>query len=318
MSTSGGLRVGTRGSALALAQAGQVADELSRLTGSDVSLVRITTAGDTSAEPLQIMGGTGVFVAAVREALLARECDIAVHSLKDLPTGEHPGLVVGAIPPRADVRDALCARDRMTLRGLPSGARIGTGSPRRAAQLRRLRDDLEVVDVRGNVDTRLRKVRDGELDAVVLAKAGLYRLDRLDAITENFDPFTFVPAPGQGALAIEHRAADREDESAADLVGALREMDDPHSRAAVVAERALLAALEAGCSAPVGAWARVVESAAGVPLLELTAVVLSVDGSAAVRKSATGELARAEELGSDLATQLLAEGAAGLMRERVK
>lgn len=318
MSTSHGLRVGTRRSALALAQAGQVAAELSRLTGSDVSLVHITTAGDTSAEPVQSMGGTGVFVTAVRDALLARECDVAVHSLKDLPTEGHPGLVVGAIPPRADVRDALCARDRMTLRELPSGARVGTGSPRRAAQLRGLRDDLDVVAVRGNVDTRLGKVHDGDLDAVVLAKAGLDRLDRLHEITEDFDPLMFVPAPGQGALAIEHRAADLDDDSAADLVRALREMDDPHSRAAVVAERALLAALEAGCSAPVGAWARVVESAAGAPLLELTAVVMSHDGSAGVRKSATGALAHAEELGSDLAAQLLDEGAAGLMKERVK
>lgn len=311
------MRVGTRGSALALAQANHVADRLARLTGGGVSLVHITTAGDTSDEPLHSMGGTGVFVTGVREALLRNECDVAVHSLKDLPTAVHPDIVMGAVPPRADERDCLCARDGIELRDLPAGARIGTGSPRRAAQLRALRSDLDVVDVRGNVDTRLRKVQTGELDAVVLARAGLERLDRLDAISEDFDPVTFVPAPGQGALAIEHRSADHDDLSAGDLIRAIREMDDPHSRAAVVAERAVLAALEAGCSAPIGAWARTVDSATGVPQLELTAIVIAVDGSAAIRKSATGELSRAEELGRELAAQLLAEGAAGLMKERV-
>lgn len=318
MTSSRVMRIGTRGSALALAQAGQVATQLSRITGNEVSLVQITTAGDSSAEPLDIMGGTGVFATALRDALLRRECDLAVHSLKDLPTAAHPGLEIGAVPPRGDVRDSLCARGRMSLRQLPAGSRIGTGSPRRAAQLRAIRSDVEVVEVRGNVDTRLRKVHDGELEAVVLAKAGLERLDRLDASTEDFDPLTFVPAPGQGALAIEHRSADADEAPAADLIRALRELDDPHTRAGVTAERALLAALEAGCSAPVGAWAHVVKNAAGASMLELTAVVICVDGSSAVRKSATGDVARAQELGRELAAQLLAEGAAGLMGDRVK
>ena len=239
------LRIGTRGSALALAQTQTIADALAA-RGAEVELVTISTAGDRSTESLASLGGTGVFATALRDALLAGDVDVVVHSLKDLPTTAHPGLAIGAIPKRADARDALCARDRLTLDTLPTGSRVGTGSPRRAAQLRSRRDDLEVVDLRGNVDTRLRKVTDGALDAVVLAAAGLERLGRLDAVTEFLGLDGWPTAPGQGALAIEVRSGEEK------LVKAL---DHPTSRIVVEAERRTLALLEAGCSAPVGAHA---------------------------------------------------------------
>jgi hydroxymethylbilane synthase len=176
------IRIGTRGSALALAQTGTVARSLSGKTGRPVELVTISTEGDRSKESLASLGGTGVFASALRDALLAGECDAIVHSLKDLPTAPHPGLVIAAIPRREDARDALCARDGLTLDTLPEGARVGTGSPRRQAQLRARRPDVEVVDIRGNIDSRLRRVGD-DLDAVILAAAGLGRIGRLDAIS---------------------------------------------------------------------------------------------------------------------------------------
>lgn len=304
------LRLGTRRSALATAQAGQVAEALTERTGRAVELVPVTTLGDTSRAALTQIGGTGVFVGALREALADGRVDVAVHSLKDLPTAEPDGIRLAAVPPREDPRDVLVARDGLTLGELPSGSRIGTGSPRRAAQLRALGLGLEVVDVRGNVDTRLRIVETGELDAVVLARAGLARLGRLDAVTEVIDPLQMLPAPGQGALAVECRDSDT---TTADLLGSL---DDTATRLAVTAERTLLAALEAGCSAPVGAYG---EAADGehVPELYLRAVVSAVDGSASVRLSATGPLDEATRIGRDLAADLLAEGAADLMWERV-
>ncbi|HEU4912938.1 MAG TPA: hydroxymethylbilane synthase [Actinomycetes bacterium] len=304
------LRLGTRRSALATAQAGQVAAALTERTGRAVELVPVTTLGDTSRAALTQIGGTGVFVGALREALADGRVDVAVHSLKDLPTAEPDGIRLAAVPPREDPRDVLVARDGLTLGELPSGSRIGTGSPRRAAQLRALGLGLEVVDVRGNVDTRLRIVETGELDAVVLARAGLARLGRLDAVTEVIDPLQMLPAPGQGALAVECRDSDT---TTADLLGSL---DDTATRLAVTAERTLLAALEAGCSAPVGAYG---EAADGehVPELYLRAVVSAVDGSASVRLSATGPLDEATRIGRDLAAELLAEGAADLMWERV-
>ncbi len=219
--------------------------------GRKVEIVEIVTYGDRSTAALAQIGGTGVFVSALRDALLAGDIDLAVHSYKDLPTAPADGLLIAAVPLREDPRDVLVARDGLTLGELPPGARIGTGSPRRAAQLRALGFGVEVVPIRGNVDTRLRKVADGELDAVVLARAGLARLDRLDAVTEVLDPLWLLPAPGQGALAVECRAAD------AALVGELGALDHPDSRAAVTAERALLTALEAGCTAPVGGLAEV-------------------------------------------------------------
>jgi hydroxymethylbilane synthase len=304
------LRLGTRRSPLATVQAQSVAAAVRERTGREVALVPVTTHGDTSRAALAQIGGTGVFVGALREALIAGEVDFAVHSLKDLPTAEAEGIRLAAVPAREDPRDALVARDGLMLGELPTGSTIGTGSPRRAAQLRALGLGLEVVDVRGNVDTRLRLVESGDVDAVVLARAGLRRLDRLDVVTEVIDPLQMLPAPGQGALAVECRSGDT---TTADLLGTL---DDRPTRLVAEAERTLLAALEAGCSAPVGALG---EAADGehVTELYLRAAVIAVDGSASVRLSATGPLDEAARIGRDLAADLLAEGAADLMWERV-
>lgn len=248
------IRLGTRGSALALAQSQRVADSIAARTGSPVELVTISTLGDRSTAPLESLGGAGVFVTAVREALLAGECDVVVHSLKDLPTAPHPELAISAVPKRADARDALVARKGLTLEQLPAGARVGTGSPRRRAQLRRRRDDLEVVDLRGNVDTRIGRVlgdREGveaDLDAVVLAVAGLERLGRDDVITEHLGIAGWPTAPGQGALAVETLAS-----VSGPLRSALQGIDHAATRTSVEAERAVLRLLEAGCSAPLGA-----------------------------------------------------------------
>jgi hydroxymethylbilane synthase len=248
----------------------------------------------------------GVFVSQLRDALVAGDVDVAVHSYKDLPTAPCDGLAIAAVPPREDPRDALVARDGLTLGELPPGARIGTGSPRRAAQLRALGLGLEIVPVRGNVDTRLGKVSGGDLDAVVLALAGLRRLGRQDEATEVLDPIQVLPAPAQGALAVECRSGDEQ------TVGVLAPLDHGDSRAAVTAERALLAALEAGCSAPVGALAVVAEDDDG-PEVFLRGSVTAIDGSDAVRLSATGPTTDARDVGRRLAAELLAEGADTMM-----
>jgi hydroxymethylbilane synthase len=300
------LRLGTRGSALALAQSHAVAATVRSATGRDVELVTVQTAGDLSSAAINSIGGTGVFVTALRDALLTGEVDLAVHSYKDLPTAPADALVVAAVPVREDPRDVLVARDSLTLGELPEGAQVGTGSPRRTAQLLGLGLGLDVVGVRGNVDTRIAKVRSGELDAVVLARAGLARLDRLGDATEVIDPLTMLPAPAQGALAVECRADDT------DLVALLAGLDDPDSRTAVDAERALLSALEGGCTAPVGALAQVAEGDDG-PELYLRAVVAAVDGTDAVRLSATGPTSEAAQVGRRLAAELLDLGAADLM-----
>jgi hydroxymethylbilane synthase len=300
------LRLGTRGSALALAQSGHVADALTARTGREVELVRITTRGDASSAAISQLGGTGVFVTALRDALLSREVDLAVHSYKDLPTAPSPGLVIAAVPPRQDPRDVLVARDGLVLGELPSGARIGTGSPRRTAQLRALGLGLEVVPVRGNVDTRIGFVTRGELDAVVLARAGLARLERLDEVTETIDPLQVLPAPAQGALAVECRS----DDGGTTALLAVLEHED--SRAAVAAERGLLAALEAGCTAPVGALADVAEGDDGLEL-SLRGLVTALDGTDAVRLSATGPTTDAAGVGRRLAAELLDLGAGSLM-----
>ncbi|MET9054516.1 hydroxymethylbilane synthase [Streptomyces bacillaris] len=312
------LRLGTRRSQLAMAQSGMVADAVREVTGRAVELVEITTYGDVSREHLAQIGGTGVFVAALREALLRGEVDFAVHSLKDLPTSQPDELVLAAVPQREDPRDALVARDGLTFEQLPDGARVGTGSPRRMAQLNAharshgLR--IETVPIRGNVDTRIGFVRDGELDAVVLAAAGLSRLGRTGEVTDFLPVDTVLPAPGQGALAIECAA------SSADLAAALAELDDPYTRAAVTAERALLAALEAGCSAPVGALADLLVDGQVVNELRLRGVVGTTDGSSLVQLSTTGPVPTsyddAAALGRELAAEMLAKGAAGLMGER--
>ncbi|MFF7650868.1 hydroxymethylbilane synthase [Streptomyces sp. NPDC007983] len=312
------LRLGTRRSALAKAQSGLIADAVRELTGRPVELVEITTYGDVSREQLAQIGGTGVFVSALREALLGGKIDFAVHSLKDLPTAEPEGLTPAAIPRREDPRDALIARDGLTFEQLPPGARIGTGSPRRAAQLnawaRSCGLDVETVPIRGNVDTRIGYVRSGELDAVVLAAAGLIRLGRIGEATELLDADHVLPAPGQGALAVECAAAD------AEMTALLAGLDDPHTRAAVTAERSLLAALEAGCSAPVGALADLLGDGQVVTEMRLRGVVGTTDGSTLVQLSTTGPVPaspdKAADLGRELATEMLAKGAAGLMGER--
>ncbi|MDY0910923.1 hydroxymethylbilane synthase [Microbacterium sp. CFBP9034] len=300
------LRIGTRGSALALTQTGMVASDLSDATGVRTELVTITTDGDRSNEPLSRAGGMGLFTGALRDALVEGRCDLVVHSLKDLPTAPHDQLVVAAIPSREDPRDALCARDGLTLEALPAGARVGTGSPRRMAQLRAKRPDLEIVDIRGNVDTRLGRVAPGDLDAVVLAAAGLRRLGRADVITELLDADRWPTAPGQGALAVEVRRGDE------DLVRAL---DHPETRAAVEAERHVLALLEAGCSAPLGARA-VVDAG----LLLLSASVYSLDGATVLTSSHAGVWPDDGDVSLDIAEgvarELIDAGAAGLTGAR--
>ncbi|MFE9744694.1 hydroxymethylbilane synthase [Actinosynnema sp. NPDC091369] len=295
------LRIGTRGSALALAQTGHVADAL-REAGATVEIVTISTPGDRSSAPIAEIG-IGVFTSALRDALANGEIDVAVHSYKDLPTARDPRLSLAAVPPREDPRDALVARDGLTLGELPTGAKVGTGSPRRAAQLNALGLGIEVVALRGNVDSRIRKVADGELDAVVLARAGIARLGRTAEITETLEPIQMLPAPAQGALAVECRVDDVDTEHLLQST-----LDDSASRAAVAAERALLAALEAGCSAPVGALADVVEDLSDegtvVLRLSLRGVMATEDGDL-LRASATGDLTAAEELGRALAAELL-------------
>lgn len=314
------LRLGTRRSRLALAQSRQVADAVSQVTGRPVELVEITTYGDVSKEALAQIGGTGVFVTALREALLKGEVDFAVHSLKDLPTGQPDELALVAVPEREDPRDVLVARDALKFTDLPRGARIGTGSPRRMAQLNAYALahglDIETVAIRGNIDTRVRFVRDGELDAVVLAAAGLQRIGRIDEVTDFLSVDTVLPAPGQGALAIECTADN------ADLIAALGELDDPFTRVAVTAERSLLAALEAGCSAPVGALADLLADGQIVKEMRLRGVVGTTDGSRMVQLSTTGPVPetydQAMALGRELAAEMLAQGAAGLMGERAQ
>ncbi|GAA2066179.1 hydroxymethylbilane synthase [Catenulispora yoronensis] len=295
------LRLGTRASALALAQSGMAAAALTAATGRAVELVHITTYGDTSREALSQIGGTGVFVNALREALYAGEIDFAVHSLKDLPTAAPEGLCLAAVSERAAVNDVLVARDGRKLADLPAGARVGTGAARRMALLRMLRPDLEVVPIRGNVDTRIGFVRSGSLDAVVLALAGLQRLGREEEATEVFGPDVMLPSPGQGALAVECRDAA--------LVPLLATLDHRPTRAAVTAERTMLAVLEAGCSAPVGGHA----IAGDDNVLSLTGLVATVSGSRGLKRSLAGGVDDPEGLGRAVARALLAEGAAELM-----
>ena len=312
------LRLGSRKSPMAVSQSGDVARLITERTGRRVELVGVTTLGDVSKEQMSQIGGTGVFVSALREALLRGEVDFAVHSLKDLPTGAAPGITLAAVPPRDDPRDALVARDGAKLADLPSGARIGTGAPRRAAQLTLLRSDVTCVPIRGNAGTRLAKVREGEVDAVVLALAGLARIGQTELVSEVFEPDNMLPAPGQGALAVECRTEDTE------LTALLGLVDHAPTRAAVAAERSLLAALEAGCSAPVGAYA----SQTGGNRLRLEGIVLgttetfqpavldstAANGRMVIRERGEAETADAARLGRELAERMLAGGAAGLMR----
>src|SRR5690606_5748989 len=276
-----------------------------RAVGHVRDRVGISTSGDRSSAPVAQLG-VGVFVSALRDALARGDVDVAVHSYKDLPTAPDPRLRIAAVPAREDPRDALVARDGLVLGELPPGARIGTGSPRRIAQLDALGLGLEVVAIRGNVDTRVGKVRSGELDGVVLAAAGLSRLGRLGEATELLDPLQMLPAPAQGALAVECRS---DDTGIGEVLAAV--LEDAPTRAAVVAERAVLATLEAGCSAPVGALADVVsdldDDGKVVDRLSLRAVVGTIDG-ALLRASVTGDMDDAEKLGAALAAELLDMG----------
>jgi hydroxymethylbilane synthase len=297
------LRLGSRKSPMAIAQSRQVADMITARTGRKVEVVGVTTLGDVSRAALTQIGGTGVFVSALRAGLLGGEVDLAVHSLKDLPAGAAPGIVLAAVPSRDDPRDALVAREGTKLADLPPGAAIGTGSPRRAAQLLAIRAGLRCVPIRGNAGTRVAKVGTGELDGVVLACAGLARIGYGNAITQVFEPDEMLPAPGQGALAIECRADDSE------LAVVLGMVNDPASMAAVTAERSLIEALEAGCSAPVGAYA------AGADQLRMQAAVMSVDGRRVLRAHGAAPAGAARRLGRDLAAELLRCGAADLISE---
>lgn len=303
------IRIGTRGSLLATTQAGGIRDAL-RAKGHEAELVIVTTAGDQSAAPVEQIG-VGVFTAALREAIADDVVDVAVHSYKDLPTAADPRFVIPAIPPREDYRDALVARDGLVLGELPAGSVIGTSSPRRAAQLRALGLGLEIRPLRGNLDTRLSRVSNGDLDGVVVARAGLARIGRLDHITETLEPVQVLPAPAQGALAVECRS------EATDLVAVLAELDHADTRAAVTAERALLAELEAGCTAPVGAIAEVVESideeGRVFDELSLRGCAAALDGSDVIRASGIGTPDRAAELGLAVSRELLDLGARALI-----
>ncbi|MDF6099639.1 hydroxymethylbilane synthase [Gordonia sp. JH63] len=303
------IRIGTRGSLLARTQSQTIADALTA-AGHPAELVIIKTAGDASAAPVAEIG-VGVFTTAIRVALRNNEVDVAVHSYKDLPTAPESDLTIAAVPPRVDPRDALVARDGMVLGELPPGSVIGTSAPRRAAQLRALGLGLEIRPLRGNLDSRLGKVASGELDAVVVARAGLVRIGRTDVVSEALEPVVMLPAPAQGALAVECRSDD------AELVRILAELDDQSTRAAIEAERAVLAALEAGCTAPVGAIAEVVESIDEdgriFAELSLRAAVAAEDGSDVIRASVVGPVDRAVQLGKDLAAELLELGAGDLV-----
>lgn len=322
------LRLGTRRSALAVAQSGHVADALAEASGIPVELVPIVSEGDVSRASLASLGGTGVFATRLREALLAGECDLLVHSLKDLPTLQPDGLAIAATPLRADARDVVVTRDGTPLHLLPAGSVVGTGSPRRAAQVRRRNRGVEVRDLRGNVDSRLSRVRSEELDAVILAAAGLARLAATgdDLHVEPLGLGEWPTAPGQGALAVEIR----EDAPPA-LRAAVERLDDLGTRIAVSAERAVLVELEAGCHAPVGAHAEL-----SGDTLRIRAAVYALDGSRRVgdertillgagyaRKSGSGDgadaadganpIARAVRAGSDVARRLLEGGAADVV-----
>ncbi len=306
------IRIGTRGSLLATTQAGLIRDAL-QASGHAAELVVISTAGDRSQEPVADIG-VGVFTAALRDAIADGRVDVAVHSYKDLPTAADDRFVIAAVPPREDARDALVARDGLVLGELPAGSVIGTSSPRRAAQLRALGLGLEIRPLRGNLDTRLNRVSNGDFDGVVVARAGLVRIGRHGDVTETLEPVQMLPAPAQGALAVECRAGD------AELVALLAEMDHSDTRVAVIAERVLLAELEAGCSAPVGAIAEVVESIDEegnlFEELSLRGCVAALDGSDVIRASGIGTPERAAELGLSVAAELFELGARDVLDQR--
>jgi hydroxymethylbilane synthase len=299
------LRIGSRGSILARWQAEFVRKQLFQLTGMEAEIVIIKTSGDKMQQmPLTQIGAKGIFIKELEEALLEETIDLAVHSVKDIPTDVPGRLHFPAVCRRDDVRDCLVSNNGMLLVNLKQGARVGTGSLRRQAQLRHHRADLDLRDLRGNVDTRLRKVESGEYDAIVLSKAGLDRLGWSQKITETLSTEISLPAVGQGAIAIEARAKDVE---AADILGKL---DDEETRTVIIAERALLGALQGGCQVPLGAWARIERGE-----LVMEAVVCSIDGTQYVRQKATAQPAQAAELGQRMALLLLEGGARNILDE---
>jgi hydroxymethylbilane synthase len=303
------LRLGTRGSLLALRQSESVRDLLAaRGPETTVELVVIHTHGDRAADvPLHLLSGQGVFAGAIEEALLRGEIDLAVHSLKDLPAAERPGLRLAAFPARADARDALVAREARSLDELRPGARVATGSPRRAVQLRAARPDVEIVDIRGNLDTRLRKLETEGLDALVLAVAGLERLGLADRISEPLSPALCLPAVGQGALAVQCRADDER------TAGLITELDHRPTRAAVLAERAFLAALGGGCKVPIAAHAQL-----DGDVVVLTGLLAAADGAVLLRDTHRGLAAAPDQAGEALATRLLATGGTALVEGRAR
>ncbi len=297
--TRSSIVIGTRGSTLALWQAEWVQARLKELAPDlSVSLQRIKTSGDKILDvPLAAIGGKGLFVKEIEEALLRKDIDLAVHSLKDVPTVLPAGLALLCVPQREDPRDALLSRGGLRFSELPTGARVGTSSLRRQAQLLHLRPDLRISMLRGNLDTRLRKLKEGEFDAIVLAAAGLKRLGWTEGVTEYLSADTCVPAIGQGALAIEGRSDDRF------IVNLLRPLEDRATRVAVTAERALLDRLEGGCQVPIAGHAAV-----DGEQVRMEALVASVDGRTVIREGATGAAADAQRLGRELAERLLAKG----------
>ena len=306
------LRIGTRGSALALWQANHIADRLAQIHGVETELIRIRTSGDRmqSAPVAQIneligaeSGGKGIFIKELEDALLADTIDLAVHSMKDVPTEIADGLDFPAITRREDPRDCLVSRTGRSLKGLPPGARIGTSSLRRQAQLRSNRSDLQVLDLRGNVDTRIKKLDAGEFDAIVLAVAGVNRLGATSRVTQVMNADVMIPAVGQGALGIETRAADERTRA---MVSAL---DDLDSRACVTAERALLHELQGGCQVPLGAWAQLRGRE-----LQMEAGVFSADGRESVRREVSGSAAEPAALGRSLGQILIEAGADNILR----
>jgi hydroxymethylbilane synthase len=303
------LLLGTRGSPLALAQAGRVARQLLERCGRTAVLVTVATPGDESTAPIERIGTTGVFTTTLREALLRGTVDLVVHSCKDLPTAPVPGLQVAAFPAREDPRDALIWPGGTSLEALPYGARIGTGSPRRAAVLRGIGRRLQIVPIRGNVGTRLRKLADGEVDALVLAMAGLSRLGMLDAAATPIEPSLLTPAPAQGVLAVECRADDPV------TAAQLRTLDHAPTRAAVIAERGFLAALDVGCGAPVGALAEPTAEPGTETAVRLSGLIAAPDGSVVIRAQMTGAVSDGDALGQRLARTMLQDGGAAVLQD---
>ena len=300
------IRLGTRASKLAMWQSNWVKSQLEKL-GHSVELIQIKTEGDVTAGPLAQIGGQGLFTKQLQIALLEEQIDLAVHSLKDLPTEDHPDLTVAAVPKREDTADAFVSNRFASLEELPDKAVIGTGSVRRAAQLKHLRSDLEIRDIRGNVDTRLKKLDGGNFDAIILAAAGLKRLGLEHRIAHFFEPDQLLPAVGQGALGLETRKFDIA------TVSIVRQLSDPDSYHRAFAERSMLKTLFAGCLAPVGASTTAV-SVNGSSRLTLTGVVLSIDGTERLQSTDTMPLEESSKLGKMVANQLLEQGADRLLK----